>query len=64
MESYLFDVKQMKIPRPKFNTTSGGLRCSPKYPREPPKDYLTHDQSNTKLQHDTEELAQALRDKL
>ncbi|KAK6618980.1 hypothetical protein RUM44_003361 [Polyplax serrata] len=35
MESWLLDVKRMKIPRPKF---------SGKYPLEPPKDYCSDDQ--------------------
>lgn len=65
MESWLIDVKQLKIPRPKFNTSSG-LRRSPRSPREPPKDYASNslEQSSSKLHTDTEELRQALRDKL
>ncbi|CAB3230752.1 unnamed protein product [Arctia plantaginis] len=63
MESWLDDVKRVRIPRPKFGT---------KYPVEPPKDYLEdcggelgkqrrHDKDLTKA---TEELRRALQEKL
>uniref|UniRef100_U5EP70 Uncharacterized protein n=1 Tax=Corethrella appendiculata TaxID=1370023 RepID=U5EP70_9DIPT len=71
MESWLVDVKQLRIPRPKF----AAMNLSPthKYrsgPREPPRDYsLEDDFANTqivdrKLQTQTEELRQALQEKL
>lgn len=41
METWLVDVKRVRIPRPKFGSTSGGSgRC---YPTEPPKDYVIYD---------------------
>lgn len=65
MESWLDDVKRVKIPRPKF----GG-----KYPAEPPKDYLDEcggDLGGKQRHHDakdlskaTEELRRTLQEKL
>ncbi|KPI94688.1 hypothetical protein RR46_05940 [Papilio xuthus] len=63
MESWLEDVKRVKIPRPKFAS---------KYPAEPPKDYLDdcNDLSgkprhaNKDLTKATEELRRALQEKL
>ncbi|PZC81137.1 hypothetical protein B5X24_HaOG213238 [Helicoverpa armigera] len=62
MESWLGDVKRVRIPRPKFGS---------KYPVEPPKDYLEdcgdlgkqrrHDKDLTKA---TEELRRSLQEKL
>ncbi|KAH9639859.1 hypothetical protein HF086_015710 [Spodoptera exigua] len=63
MESWLGDVKRVRIPRPKFGN---------KYPVEPPKDYLEdcggdlgkqrrHDKDLTKA---TEELRRSLQEKL
>lgn len=64
MESWLGDVKRVRIPRPKFGNN--------KYPVEPPKDYLEdcggdlgkqrrHDKDLTKA---TEELRRSLQEKL
>lgn len=52
MESWLVDVKRVKIPRPKF----GG-----KYPVEPPKDYLEDYSGDLGKQrhHDTKDLTKA-----
>lgn len=63
MESWLDDVKRVRIPRPKF----GG-----KYPAEPPKDYLEDYSSDlSKQRHNekdivkaTEELRRSLQEKL
>lgn len=64
MESWLDDVKRVRIPRPKFGT---------KYPAEPPKDYLEDcaDLSGKPRRHGgkdltkaTEELRRALQEKL
>lgn len=63
MESWLGDVKRVRIPRPKF----GG-----KYPAEPPKDYLEEcDLGGKQRHHDskdltkaTEELRRSLQEKL
>ncbi|KAL3281943.1 hypothetical protein HHI36_005146 [Cryptolaemus montrouzieri] len=68
MESWLVDVKRVRIPRPKF----GSSRC---YPAEPPKDYFYEDSrpedlkmkaalQNTSLSKATEELRRALQEKL
>lgn len=69
MESWLVDVKKVRIPRPKFGSNS---RCS--YPIEPPKDYIYDDLrpedlkirslQNTNLAKATEELRRALQEKL
>ena len=69
MEAWLSDVKQMRIPRPKFGSTTSPTRPS-RIPREPPRDYCLSDDSQTsqsqslKLQNETEELRQALQEKL
>lgn len=62
MESWLDDIKRVRIPRPKFAT---------KYPVEPPKDYLEDsDLSGKPRRHDkdltkaTEELRRTLQEKL
>lgn len=65
MESWLHDVKRVRIPRPKIAT---------KYPVEPPKDYLEDcggDLGGKPRQHDrkdltkaTEELRRSLQEKL
>lgn len=72
MESWLVDVKRVKIPRPKFGSNS---RCHP-YPSEPPKDYFYDDSrlddlkvrasltSNANLVKATEDLRRALQEKL
>lgn len=62
MESWLEDIKRVRIPRPKF----GG-----KYPAEPPKDYL-EDYNDLKqrktdvkdIAKATEELRRTLQEKL
>lgn len=63
MESWLLDVKRVRIPRPKF--------ASARSPREPPKDYSDDPRVDTKergsdrdLERATEELRRAVRDKL
>ncbi|KAK3911289.1 C2 domain-containing protein 3 [Frankliniella fusca] len=60
MESWLTDVKRVRIPRPKF----GSSRC----PAEPPKDYGEEDAKAQRARHDlgkaTEDLRRALQDKL
>lgn len=63
MESWLDDIKRVRIPRPKFGN---------KYPVEPPKDYLENsDLSGKTRRHDnkdfvkaTEELRRTLQEKL
>lgn len=69
MESWLVDVKKVRIPRPKFG--SGG-RCHP-CPSEPPKDYFYEDArhedlkirtSPANLVKATEDLRRAIQDKL
>ncbi|RZC33662.1 hypothetical protein BDFB_002681 [Asbolus verrucosus] len=70
MESWLVDVKRVRIPRPKFG---GGSRYA--YPIEPPKDYIYDDSrqddlkiraalQGTNLAKATEELRRALQEKL
>lgn len=67
MESWLVNVKRVRIPRPKF----GGSR----YPMEPPKDYIYDDcrqeemklraaLQNSTLAKATEDLRRALQEKL
>ncbi|CAH0772465.1 unnamed protein product [Bemisia tabaci] len=64
MESWMVDIKRVKIPRPKFQT--GGCR----YPTEPPKDYYSgsEDMESVKnkqsLAKATEELRRAVQEKL
>ncbi|KAK9709740.1 hypothetical protein QE152_g26424 [Popillia japonica] len=71
MESWLVDVKRVRIPRPKFGS---GSRC---YPTEPPKDYTSYDEiraedmkirtslsSPAGLAKATEDLRRALQEKL
>lgn len=71
MESWLVDVKRVRIPRPKFGN---GNRCYA-YPTEPPKDYIYEDrteelkfrnsfQANANLVKATEDLRRALQEKL
>ncbi|XP_075212929.1 uncharacterized protein LOC142319486 [Lycorma delicatula] len=59
IESWLLEVKRMRIPRPKFQT-----RC----PVEPPKDYYTGEDAETKAKRDlakaTEDLRRAVQEKL
>lgn len=53
MESWLDDVKRVRIPRPKFGN---------KYPAEPPKDYLEEcggDLGGKQRHHDNKDLAKA-----
>lgn len=66
MEAWLSDVKQIRIPRPKFGVSNSPTRNS-RMPRDPPRDYNTGDESgsaNRKHQSDTEELRQSLQEKL
>lgn len=71
MESWLLDVKRVRIPRPKFGSNN---RCYV-YPTEPPKDYIYDDGrpeelklkatlQATNLAKATEELRRALHEKL
>lgn len=72
METWLVDVKKVRIPRPKFG---GSNRCY-SYPTEPPKDYSFEDSrsegfklresvtSPMNLVKATEELRRALQEKL
>lgn len=70
MESWLIDVKKVRIPRPKF----GGSKCYI-YPTEPPKDYIYDDcrteelklkssMQQTNLAKATEDLRRAIQEKL
>lgn len=67
MESWLTDVKRVRIPRPKF---AGGSRCgASRCPAEPPKDYGEEDGGKGKrggldLGKATEDLRRAIQDKL
>ncbi|KAE8751755.1 hypothetical protein FOCC_FOCC001604 [Frankliniella occidentalis] len=62
MESWLLDVKRVRIPRPKF----GSSRC----PAEPPKDYGGDEdggkgqRARLELGKATEDLRRAIQDKL
>ncbi|CAH0557526.1 unnamed protein product [Brassicogethes aeneus] len=63
MESWLVDVKRVRIPRPKFGS---GNRC---YPAEPPKDYLYDERPEelkfkTNMVKVTEDLRRAFQEKL
>lgn len=77
MESYLVDVSKLCIPRPKFashtssssGSQSGGKCRGPR--AEPPRDYNMDDEYTTtttertmKLQSDTEDIRQAIQEKL
>ncbi|CRL06433.1 CLUMA_CG019536, isoform A [Clunio marinus] len=69
MDAWLTDVKQIRIPRPKYNNVSAS--SSPcKIPRdEPPRDYdldLTKNcrQETQKAQMDAEDLQRAFQEKL
>lgn len=68
METWLVDIKQLRIPRPKFGGSTSPQRG--RNPREPPRDYNTNDDMpsatdrNLKHQTDTEDLRQALQEKL
>lgn len=70
MESWLEDVKRVRIPRPKFGSSG---RCYVYPPTEPPKDYLYDDpqelkiknaMQSTNLAKATEDLRRALQEKL
>lgn len=64
METWLNDVKQLRIPRPKFGVNTSPTRNS-RGPREPPRDYnINEDSSDRKLHNETEEIRQALQEKL
>lgn len=72
MESWLVDVKRVKIPRPKFGSNG---RCHP-CPSEPPKDYFYDDSRSedlkmrnslstpSNLAKATEDLRRAIQEKL
>lgn len=77
MESYLVDVNKLRIPRPKFATgsTSGGSKSCRAPRAEPPRDYNMDDDYSSsaagsggertmKLQSDTEDIRQAIQEKL
>lgn len=68
MEDWLSDVKQLRIPRPKFGSTNTSPTRSGRGPREPPRDYNLSEDSgitrNLKLPNETEDLRQAIQDKL
>lgn len=75
METYLVDVSKLRIPRPKFATTTmspaSSRYCSGGGPREPPRDYNMEEEYNSapsqrtsKLQSDTEDVRQAIQEKL
>lgn len=62
MDSWLLNVKRVRIPRPKFQTT-----C--RHPNEPPKDYSTsaetiESKSKQDLAKAAEELRRAIEQKL
>ena len=70
MESWLLDVKRVRIPRPKF---ASARHSGAAYPIEPPKDYSlgtmedSHDEktkSSRDLAKATEELRRAVQEKL
>jgi hypothetical protein len=74
MESWLVDVKRVRIPRPKFASARHG---SGGYPTEPPKDYIgggiddprddkgkRSDYASRELAKATEELRRAVQEKL
>lgn len=74
MESWLLDVKRVRIPRPKFASTRHG---GGSYPTEPPKDYSVGgmddprddkskrgDYTSRELAKATEELRRAVQEKL
>ena len=63
MDSWLLNVKRVRIPRPKFQTST----C--RHPNEPPKDYSTaadslESKSKPDLTKATEELRRAIEQKL
>lgn len=64
MDSWLLNVKRVRIPRPKFQTAN----C--RHPSEPPKDYSTNVETiaETKSKQDlskaTEDLRRAIEQKL
>lgn len=77
MESYLVDVSKLRIPRPKFASHTGsqaaGGKCRGGPRAEPPRDYSMDDDFTTtptssdrsiKLQADTEDIRQAIQEKL
>jgi hypothetical protein len=74
MESWLVDVKRVRIPRPKFASARPG---GSGYPTEPPKDYIVGglddprdekgkrgDFASRELAKATEELRRAVQEKL
>jgi hypothetical protein len=76
MESWLLDVKRVRIPRPKFASTRHGGGGGG-YPTEPPKDYgagalddpredksKRGDYASRELAKATEELRRAVQEKL
>lgn len=60
MESWLLDVKRVRIPRPKFGSGSsvgGGTRF---VPHEPPKDYYSSaGAQDEELKHGSKDIAKA-----
>lgn len=67
MEAWLSDVKQIRIPRPKFGISAGSPPRHSRMPRDPPRDYMTDDASGGTRKHTadlTEDLRQSLQEKL
>ncbi|XKL67170.1 hypothetical protein PGB90_010590 [Kerria lacca] len=55
MDSWLLNVKRVRIPRPKFQTAN----C--RHPNEPPKDYTTSESIDSKSKQDLTKAAEDLR---
>lgn len=73
MEAWLSDVKQIRIPRPKFGISAGSPPRHSRMPPDPPRDYMTSgvgDDATSGTARKltgadlTEDLRQSLRDKL
>ncbi|CAD7081396.1 unnamed protein product [Hermetia illucens] len=76
METWLIDVKQLRIPRPKFASVGGSppTQRHSRRPYEPPRDYnmsptdgdfaTGSNNRSMKLENATEELRQNLQEKL
>lgn len=69
METWLVDVKQMRIPRPKFvmNGNNSMPIFSHKRPREPPRDYNLNEQkysTSNICETETEKIRKIFQEKL
>lgn len=71
MESYLVDICKLRIPRPKFATSSSSQQGRCYGPHEPPRDYNMDDdfihgknQRTRKLHSEAEDVRQAIQEKL